>query len=117
MNAITTAFSSGLILPAICLAALGWTVPRILALVFPEGPGPLMLLALVATILMLLLGIGFFGLLYVWQGVPLNMLFETGIAPGILHFGRLSLISAMLWAPIMILSIAGLPKNWVTKIW
>jgi hypothetical protein len=117
MTAIADAFTSGLILPAICLAALGWAVPRLLALIFPEGVGPLMVLAFVATLIMFGLGMAFFMLLYLWQGVPFAMLFEGGIAGGIGHFARLGLISALLWAPIMILSVAGLPKNWVEKVW
>ncbi len=117
MNTIAQAFSGGLILPAVCLAALGWTVPRLLALVFPEGVAALMVLAFVATLVMLAFGAGFFALLYVWQGVPFDTLFEGGIAVGVLHFGRLAMISALLWAPIMVLSVAGLPKNWVTRVW
>ena len=76
-----------------------------------------MLLGLTATVVMLAFGAGFFALLYVWQGVPFGMLFEGGIAAGVLHFGQLGLISALLWAPILVLSVAGLPKNWVTRVW
>ncbi len=117
MTGITQAFAGGLILPAVCVAALGWVVPRLLALIFPEGVTALMLLALTATVVMLAFGAGFFALLYVWQGVPFDMLFEGGIAAGVLHFGQLGLISALLWAPILVLSVAGLPKNWVTMVW
>ena len=109
--------SDGLILPALVLALVGWLVPRGLSLVFPEGVRPLMLLALCATILMFLIGSGFFLLLYVMQGVPMAAVFADGIAPGVVHFGRLGLISALLWGPIMILSIAGLPKGWVKETW
>ena len=106
---------SGLVLPALLLALVGWLVPRMLSLVFPEGVRPLLLLALVATILMVLIGSGFFVLLYVIQGIPMAVLFEPGLASGIVHFGKLGLISALIWGPILILSVAGLPKTWVKE--
>jgi hypothetical protein len=109
--------SDGLIVPALLLALIGWLVPRGLSLLFPEGVRALMLLAFVATLLMLLIGMGFFVALYVWQGVPLGMLFEAGAVAGLAHFLRLGLISALLWGPIMVLSVAGLPKHWVTEKW
>ena len=108
---------SGLVLPALLLALVGWLVPRMLSLVFPEGVRPLLVLALVATILMVLIGSGFFVLLYVIQGIPMAVLFEPGLASGIVHFGKLGLISALIWGPILILSVAGLPKTWVKETW
>jgi len=110
-------FTDGLIIPALLLALIGWLVPKLLSLVFPEGVRPLFLLAFAATLIMLVLGMGFFLALYLWQGVPLDMLFEAGIAAGLAHFLRLGLISALLWGPIMVLSVAGLPKHWVRETW
>jgi hypothetical protein len=114
---VSGAFSDGLLLPAVVLALIGWLVPRGLSLVWAEGVRPLMALALVATLIMILLSMAFFLALYMWQGVPLAMLFEGGLAPAVIHFGRLGLISALLWGPIMILSVAGLPKHWVKETW
>ena len=109
--------ADGLILPALVLALVGWLVPRALSLIFPEGVRPLMLLALCATVIMFVLGSGFFVLLYLLQGVPLAAVFEPGIASGVVHFGRLGLISGLIWGPIMVLSVAGLPKGWVKETW
>ena len=109
--------ADGLILPALVLALVGWLVPRGLSLVFPEGVRPLMLLTLCATIIMFVLGSAFFLGLYLVQGVPLAAIFEPGFASGVVHFGRLGLISALLWGPIMILSVAGLPRHWVKETW
>jgi hypothetical protein len=33
------------------------------------------------------------------------------------HFGRLAVVSALIWGPIMLLSVAGLPKHWVKETW
>ncbi len=110
-------FSSGLLLPALALAVLGWLVPRVLARVWPEGVGPLLLLAFVSTLVLLALAAGFFLLLYAWQGAPVAELFAPGLGAGVAHFARLGLLSALVWAPVMILSVAGLPGRWRTKTW
>jgi hypothetical protein len=110
-------FSDGLVFPAAVLALLGWLVPRLLSRVFPEGVRPLLILAFISTLVMFLFGMGFFLALYIWQGAPISTLFEAGWTSGLLHFGRLGLISALLWGPILILSVAGLPKHWIKETW
>lgn len=117
MSSIAQGFADGLILPAAALALLGWLVPRLLSRVWPEGVGPLLLLAAVSGALMLLLGMGFFAALYAWQGVPWAMLLEAGWGPFLLHFLRLGLVSALLWGPILVLSVAGLPRHWTKAVW
>jgi hypothetical protein len=110
-------FSSGLLFPALALGVLGWLVPRLLARVWPEGVGPLLLLAFIATFLLLALAAGFFLLLYALQGAPVAALFEPGLGAGLGHFLRLGLLSALVWAPVMVLSVAGLPRHWKVKTW
>ncbi len=114
-------FSSGLLLPALALGLLGWLVPRLLARllarVWPEGVGPVLLLGFVATLLLLVLATGFFALLYAWQGAPLGEFFRPGAVAGLGYFARLGLLSALVWAPILVLSVAGLPRHWKEKVW
>lgn len=110
-------FADGLIFPVLILAFAGWLVPRLLSRIWPEGLRPLLMLGLVATLIMLLLAAAVFVGLYVAGGVPLSVLAEAGIAAFVLHFGRLAVISALFWAPILILSVAGLPKYWVRERW
>lgn len=111
------AFADGLVLPALALALMGWLVPRLLALVFPEGVRPLLALAFASAALMLLLGMGFFAALYRWQGVPWDVLLEAGWGGLVRHFLWLGSISALLWGPILVLSLAGLPKRWTRATW
>ncbi len=106
-----------LLIPSLALALVGWLVPRALSLVWPEGVRPLLALAFVATLLMMLLAGLFFLGLYVAQGVPLTGLAQTGLTPIVAHFGRLAVISALIWGPILVLSVAGLPKHWVKETW
>ena len=104
-------------IPAVILALIGWFVPRILGKLLPEGVRPLLLNALLSTLIMGCLGIGYFMILYVIQGMPLSAMLMDGAGPAIAYFGRLSMISALIWAPIMILSLAGLPRRWTEKVW
>lgn len=106
-----------LIIPSLALALVGWLVPRGLSLVWPEGVWPLMALGFVATLVMLVFAGGFFFVLYLAQGVPLARLAEGGWRPAVVHFGRLAAVSALIWGPILVLSVAGLPKYWVKETW
>lgn len=110
-------FSDALFLPALVLAFLAFVVPRLLARVLPEGVKPLMLNALLSTVLLFMSSAGFFFCLYLWQGLGASEILEPGVAASIVLFGRLGLIAAIIWAPIMILSVAGLPRKWVKETW
>jgi hypothetical protein len=109
--------AEGLVVPALGLALLGWLVPRGLSLVWPEGVRALLLLGVVAMLVMLVLSAGLFLGLYVVAGVPLAALTVGGWGPVVGHFGWLAVISALIWGPIMVLSVAGLPKHWVKERW
>jgi hypothetical protein len=106
-----------LVVPALGLALVGWLVPRGLSLVWPEGVRALLLLGFVATFLMFLLSAGFFLGLYLIGGAPLAALTGGGWGPVLSHFGWLAVISALIWGPMLLLSVAGLPKHWVKERW
>ncbi len=108
---------STLAAPLLFLALMGWLVPKLLSMVMPEGLRPLLLLSLFATCIMFLISCLFFLALYLMQGATINELFEPGVASTIVHFGRLGLSAAIVWAPILVLSVAGLPRNWTKETW
>jgi len=111
------AFSDTLFLPAMVLALCAWVVPKLVSLVLPEGVKPLLLNAFLSTLLLYLLsGLVFFAL-YVWQGAPLDRLLEDGWRVNLVFFGRLGLSAAIIWVPIMLLSVAGLPRTWKKAVW
>ena len=110
-------FEDGLIFPALALALAGWLVPRLLSRVWPEGVKPLFALAFVSTLILIALSAAFIIGLYVWGGVPLGQVFSLGVAAVAVHFGRLALISALFWGPMLILSVAGLPRHWTRERW
>jgi hypothetical protein len=109
--------SGGLLIPAVILALVGWLVPKLLSMVFPEGIKPLLVLAFLASLIMFAITVVFFVALYVWQGVPLSRLMADGWAMNVQYFGRLALIAAIIWAPFLILSVAGLPRTWKKAVW
>ena len=109
--------TDGLIFPALGLACLGWLVPRLLSTFWPEGLRPLVVLTLVAAALLFVLAGAMFIALYVMGGVPLAALIEPGVLPFLEHFSRLGAVSALFWAPMMLLSVIGLPKYWVRERW
>jgi len=109
--------SDGLILPALFLGALGFFVPRLLGRLLPEGVGPLLLNGFLSTLMLIVCAsLGFFAL-YIWQGAPASELVSEGIGAAVRQFGRLGLISGLIWVPVMILSLSGLPKHWTEKTW
>ncbi len=114
MNAL---LSEGLVLPALFLALVGFAVPRVLARFLPEGVLPLLINGFLSTVLCFGLASGFFCLLYYWQGAPLDKLGLPDLRAAVVFFGRLGLASALIWAPIMLLSLAGLPRKWVHETW
>lgn len=106
-----------LFVPALLIAAMGFVVPRLFARILPEGVMPLMLNALFSTVLLFVIAACFFVMLYIWQGVPFAQIMAPGWAVNLSFFGRLGLMSAIIWAPIMLLSVAALPRRWVNKTW
>ena len=113
----TSILSNGLIFPALILAIAGFAVPRVLARMLPEGVAPLMANAFASTLILVVVASGFFFCLYLWQGLEAETLAAQGLSANVWFFGRLGLASALIWAPIMVLSLAGLPRKWVTQTW
>lgn len=109
--------SDGLIIPAVFLALIAWLVPKLLSMVMPEGKRALMILAFVSTLVLFAISAGFFFVLYLWNGMPVSDIAEFGWRQNIIFFGKLGMIAALIWAPIMIVSVAGLPRTWKRAIW
>lgn len=107
----------GLVLPALGLGLAGWVLPRLLARMFPEGVRPLLWLGLTAALLMLVLSMALFLGLYLAQGVPLATLVRPGSSPLALHLLRLGASAALIWGPVLVLSVAGLPRRWRHVTW
>ena len=114
---MTTLLSDGLILPVLILAVMGVVVPRMLAKLLPEGVRPLLLNAFLSTFLLFVLASLLFVCLYLLQGLSLSQLAQAGLRANVQQFGGLGLASGLIWVPILILTIAALPRTWVNETW
>jgi len=114
---VSSVFSDGLLLPAVVLAVLAWLIPKLWSRVLPEGVKPLMLNALLSTVSMFVATSLFFVVLYTWQDAPMAEILAEGFGANAVFFGQLGLSSALIWAPIMVLSLASLPRRWTKAVW
>lgn len=109
--------SDNLFIPTLILGILGWLVPIGLSKRMNEGLKPLVLLAFLATFIMFLIASGFFFILYLFQGASSSALGQFGFFENLFFFGRLGLSSAIIWAPIMVLSVMNRPRHWTKETW
>lgn len=114
---VNAVFSNSLLLPAFVLAVVAFVVPRVVARILPEGVKPLLVNAFLSTALLFTLSAILFFCLYLWQGLSVAELMLPGLAANVVFFGQLGLVSAIIWAPIMLLSVAALPRRWVKETW
>ena len=102
--------TDGLIWQVPLLVAMAWAVPWLLGRLLPEGVAWLMAIgALSAAILTGATAAGFAALYGAAGGVVWRE------APG--HFLVLSLRAALIWGPVMVLSVANLPRGWKEAVW
>lgn len=106
-----------LALPAVLLIAAAILVPRGLEPLVPESPGGLVALAgLSALLLWAVSGLGFV-LLYHLRGATVALLTGDNAAPAFRHFAALGLKAALIWAPVLVLSVSTAPRRWKTATW
>lgn len=97
-------------LPLVALAVAGWILPCALGRALPEGVGWLAVNAVLSTVL--LLGLAAVG--FVWlYGPASGMVWRQ--APG--YFLVQGARSALVWGPVMVLSLANLPRGWKRATW
>lgn len=98
------------VLPVVLLAAAAWVVPWILSKVLPEGVFWLALIGAISAVLLAVVSaIGF----YVLYGQAGEAVLDA--APW--HFVVLSARAALVWGPVMVLSLANIPKGWKEAVW
>lgn len=102
------------LLPAVLLGVLGWIVPQLLAKIMPEGLGPLVAIATYSFGILLVLSGLIFMLLYTVRGA---MPEDVSLMAALFTFGRAGLLSGLLWLPVLIISVANLPRKWVKEVW
>ncbi|MBU2359251.1 MAG: hypothetical protein KKB02_10015 [Alphaproteobacteria bacterium] len=109
--------TTGLLLPALALGLLGWLVPKLWSMLLPDGFGALALNAVLSALTVTALTALYFVVAYWQAGMTLDRLLEEGAAGLMIYFGRLGLSAAIIWAPMMGLSLVGLWRSWVRTPW
>ena len=98
------------LLPCLLLAVLGWVVPMAVARALPQSLPGLVANGAVSAVVLLSIGAALFAWLYgpasgtVWQEARL-------------HFVLLSARAMIVWGPLMVLSLAQLPRRWPPEAW
>ncbi|WP_089277544.1 hypothetical protein [Antarctobacter heliothermus] len=106
-----------LLLPAFGLMLLAFVVPRGVEVLVPETVTGLVVMALVSTLLCWVLASAGFAMLYgVQDGGILALLGEVPAASAG-HFLRLGAKAALIWAPILLLTVSTAPRRWKTAVW
>ncbi|MBS1301076.1 hypothetical protein [Loktanella sp. SALINAS62] len=109
--------TAALLIPAMALALIAWLVPKLLSMILPEGIKPLIVNGVLSALILCILTGVYFVFLYLQGGIPLNRILDLGIVGNVVFFGRLALSTSLIWAPFMLLSLAGLPRTWVNAVW
>ena len=109
--------TGGLLIPAILLGLLGWLVPKLWSMILPEGIPGLFVIAILSALTLTAVTGGYFLFAYWMEGVTLSRLIAGGRLAALVHFGQLGLSAAIIWGPMMGLSLMGLPRTWTKVTW
>ena len=101
---------AGVAVPVATLALAGWLVPWALGRALPEGAGWLALNAAASAAILALGAAAGFVWLYGAAG-PAVLRADPG------HLAQLSARSALVWGPLMALSLADQPRRWRAGRW
>lgn len=94
----------------VLLAVAGWVVPWLLSKLLPEGIVWLFVIGAVSAVLLAGLSAAVFYVSYGAAG-------RSVLAEAPWHFVVLAGRSALIWGPVMALSVANQPRRWKTAIW
>lgn len=106
---------TGLLLPTLALMALAVLIPRSIERWTPETLFGLALTAFLGAIALWLCSGLLFALLYNWQDP--RVLDLLGQSRGAAHLATLGLKAAIIWAPMLLLTVITAPRRWKTNVW
>lgn len=105
----------GLALPAAILMLAAILAVRAFERVLPETLAGLGVIFVISTLLLWGLSTLLFGLLYHWQGAPLETVFGPG--EGLAHLAGVGAKSGLLWLPIIAIAVSTAPRRWKHNTW
>lgn len=104
-----------IVLPAVCLMIFSVLVARAFERVMPETLAGMALTFTLSAILLWAAASGLFALLYHWQGASLEAL--LGAPQGWRYMAGLGLKAAVIWAPLLGLTVITAPRRWKHNVW
>ena len=108
---------TSLILPALGAVVLAALIPWALAKALPEGVPALLLNAALSLALMAAVAAGYFAAAYRAESPELTRALLAEPRAAIRRFGSLTALSALLWGPVLVLSLAQIPGRWREATW
>ncbi|WP_238365616.1 hypothetical protein [Mesobacterium pallidum] len=108
---------TGLALPTLALMALAFALPHGLLRWMPETGRGLVLNGLLSGLVLVAVAAGYF--LWAYAHAAPAMLRVFGARPGASagYFLRLGLQSAVIWGPVLVLTVSYLPRRWKEGVW
>jgi len=106
---------SSLLIPTVVLMGLAVLVTRLVERVMPETMLGLALTALVASGVLWALAGGLFGWLYLSRAPELAPILGAG--SGLRHLAGLGAKAALIWLPLVLITVATAPRRWKTNVW
>lgn len=106
-----------LLLPALGLMVLSLAVTRGVEAVMPESLRGLAAIALVSALLVWVLTAAGFALLYLMEDSRVLALMSEAPSASVGHFLGLAARAALIWAPVLLLTVSTAPRRWKTAVW
>ncbi|MBS0125780.1 hypothetical protein [Thetidibacter halocola] len=104
-----------LLVPSLILIALAILLTRAIERMMPETVPGMVLTGIVASILMWLLSGAMFGWFYLLREAQVAPMLGTG--RGMRHLAALGGKAALIWLPIVLITVATAPRRWKTNTW
>ncbi|MEL7211801.1 MAG: hypothetical protein AAGK92_04005 [Pseudomonadota bacterium] len=108
---------TGVALPLIGFSILALLLPRLVLPAMPETFGGLIANGVIVYGVILAVAAGYFYWSYTQQDTRVAELLGLEPAQSLVHFLRLGVMSSVVWAPVMVLRIAGLHRHWKENTW
>lgn len=104
-----------LLIPALALMVLAVVVTRLVEWVVPETVPGLVLAGALACAVMWVLAGALFGWMYLGREADLAPVLGTG--SGLRHLAGLGAKAALIWLPMVLITVVTAPRRWKTNVW
>lgn len=109
--------TTGLLIPALALMAAAFGLPHLLLRAMPESGRGLVLNGAVCAVVMVGLAAGYFLWAYAQAAPAVLKVFGERPGASLGYFLRLGAQSAVIWGPVLVLTVSYLPRRWREAVW